>query len=60
MKIEVIKDYALPCMQAETALKEAHLNMLSQDYEEALHQCVEAITQVANMMTAIKYERDKA
>ena len=29
MKIEVIKDYALPCMQAEHALKEAHQCMLS-------------------------------
>ena len=60
MKIEQIKDYALPCMLAENALKEAHQNMLNKDYQEALDQCVTAITNVAGMMAAIKFEMEKA
>ena len=54
MKIEQIKDYAYPCMMAEKALKEAHLYMLSNQKEQALDECVKAITAIADMMAIIK------
>jgi hypothetical protein len=54
MKIEKITDYALPCMHAEHALKEAHSCMLDRHYDDALYECTQAITYVANMMEAIK------
>lgn len=54
MKIEKIKDYVYPCMMAEKALKEVHRYMLSNQKEQALDECVKAITAIANMMEAIK------
>jgi hypothetical protein len=54
MKIEQIKDYAYPCMMAENALKEVHRYMLSNQNDQALNECVKAITAIANMMEAIK------
>ena len=61
MKIEIIKDYALPCMNAEHALKEAHQCMLSNYYDDAIYECTVALTYIASMMEAIKHmkEQDK-
>ena len=59
MKIEQIKDYAYPCMKAEHALKEAHICMLDQEYDDALDQCAMAITNISNMMEAIKEMKNK-
>ena len=59
MKIETVTDYALPCMLAENALKEAHQQMLNNQHDQALDQCVTALTQIANMMAAIKYDQAK-
>jgi len=61
MKIEVIKDYALPCMQAEHALKEVHQCMLSNHYDDAIYECTVALTYIASIMEAIKHmkEQDK-
>ena len=61
MKIEVIKDYALPCMLAENCLKEAHQNMLNKNYFEAIYECTVALTYIAGMIEAIKHmeEQDK-
>ena len=54
MKVDQIIDYASPCMSAEKALKEAHSCMLNRHYDDALYECTQAITYVANMMEAIK------
>jgi hypothetical protein len=61
MKIEVIKDYALPCMNAEHALKEAHQCMLNNHYDDAIYECTVALTYIARMIEAIKHmkEQDK-
>lgn len=59
MKIEKINDYALPCMKAEHALKEAHICMLNQEYDDALDQCAIAITNISDMMQAIKEANKK-
>ena len=55
MKIEVIKDYALPCMKAEASLKEVHRLMLDNEYRHALQECSIALTHIADMMQAIKH-----
>ena len=60
MKIEKVNDYALPCMQAEHALKEAHQCMLSNHYDDALYECTVALTYIASMMDAIKQMKEKA
>jgi hypothetical protein len=59
MKIEQINDYALPCMNAENALKEAHNFMLGRGYDEAIDECTKAVTNITNMMAAIKEMKAK-
>ena len=59
MKIEKINDYALPCINAEHALKEAQLCMLNKHYDDAIYECEQAITYIARMMEAIKEAKNK-
>ena len=59
MKIEKINDYALPCMNAEHALKEAHLCMLNKHYDDAIYECTVALTYIANTIQAIKEIKNK-
>ena len=54
MKIEEIKDYALPCMLAEKALKEAHQFMLAQQPMKAMEVGLMAIKYVHDMLDAIE------
>ena len=60
MKIEKINDYALPCMQAEHALKEVHQCMLNNHYDDAVYECTVALTYIGNMIEAIKQMKAKA
>jgi len=59
MKIEKINDYALPCMNAEHSLKNAHLAVLDKNYDDAIYECTQAITHIAKMMEAIKEAKKK-
>ena len=54
MKIEEIKDYALPCMLAEKCLKDAHQFMLSQQPIKALEIGIIAINHIHDMLDAIE------
>jgi hypothetical protein len=54
MKIEEIKDYALPCMLAEDALKEAHKFMLAKQPIKAMEAGVLAINHIHDMLDAIE------
>lgn len=54
MNIEEIKDYALPCMLAEKALKDAHQFMLSQQPIKAMEAGVIAINHIHDMLDAIE------
>ena len=54
MKIEVIKDYALPCMQAEKCLKDAHQFMLANQPIKAMEAGVIAINHIHDMLDAIE------
>ena len=60
MKIETVKDYALPCMLAENALKEVHQLMLGNKYQDALQECKIVVKHIADMILAIEHARDKA
>jgi hypothetical protein len=54
MNIQHIKDYALPCMLAEKALKEAHQFMLAQKPLKAMEAGVIAINHIHDMLDAIE------
>lgn len=54
MKIQEIKDYALPCMLAEKELKEAHQFMLQNKYRDAMESGVKAIDYIHQMLDAIE------
>lgn len=54
MKIEEIKDYAMPCMLAEKALKEAHQFMLAQQPMKAMETGIMAIKYIHDMLDAIE------
>jgi hypothetical protein len=50
MKIEEIKDYAMPIMIAEKALKDAYQATLSKDYQSALAAGMIALNAIHDMM----------
>jgi hypothetical protein len=54
MNIQEIKDYALPCMLAEKALKDAHQFMLLQQPIKALEIGIIAINHIHDMLDAIE------
>ena len=52
-KATAIVDYAFPAMMAEKALKDAHLFMLAQMYDEAAEQTLTALAETKLMLNAI-------
>ena len=54
VKGKLMVDYAYPCMMAEKALKEAHIHMLSNKYDEAIEEALKAMAEVKLMINAIK------
>ena len=50
MKVQEIKDYAMPIMIAEKALKNAYEATLQQDYQKALTAGMIALNAVHDMM----------
>ena len=59
-KIEQIKDYAYPCMMAEKALKNAYNLMLEGKKDQAIAECITAIHEIEDIITAIQNEKIKA
>jgi hypothetical protein len=57
---EQIIDYALPCMNAERALKDAHNAFLDQDLDKALTCTMEAIVNTRLMYAAFRHAKDNA
>jgi hypothetical protein len=51
-------DYAMPCMNAERALKKLHDAMLDRDYDEALEQAKIALVECRLAYTSILHEKD--
>jgi hypothetical protein len=60
MKIVEIKDYAYPCMMAEKALKNAYSLMLEGKKDQAIAECITAIHEIEDIITAIQNEKIKA
>ena len=58
-KIKQIKDYAYPCMMAEKALKNAYNLMLEGKKDQAIAQCITAIQEIEDIITAIQHEKIK-
>lgn len=50
MKVEEIKDYAMPIMIAEKALKDAYQATLLQDYQKAMAAGMIALNAIHDMM----------
>jgi hypothetical protein len=59
-KATAIVDYAFPAMMAEKALKDAHLFMLANMYDEAAEQTLEAIVQTKLLLNAINDMKGRA
>jgi len=55
----MIIDYALPCMNAEKALKDAHNAFLEQDLDKALTRTMDAIIDVRLMYAALRHAKEK-
>ena len=54
-----IVDYAYPCMMAENALRKAHHAMLEQDYDVAIGETLNAITEARIMIHAINDMKER-
>jgi hypothetical protein len=59
MTVEVIIDYAYPCMMAETALRKVHDHMLHGNFDAALEEALIAAVEVKLMTNAIKDMKGK-
>jgi len=59
MKVDYIKDYAMPCMMAERSVKNVYELMLKNDPDEALKECNKAMTEIRNLIEAIIYSKHK-
>lgn len=59
MNIEVINDYAKPCMDAEQALKDAHNAVLEQDFDLAMAKAYDAIVNSRLVLNALRLMKEK-
>ena len=55
-----IVDYALPCMKAEQALKDAHNAVLEKNLDEAIEQTMEALVHTRLMLVSLKHMKESA
>ena len=56
---EQIIDYALPCMNAEKALKDVHNAFLEQNMDLALTRAMDALIDVRLMYAALRHTKEK-
>lgn len=59
MKIVEIKDYSYPCMMAERAVKNVYNLMLEGKKNEAISECITAIHEIEDIITAIQNAKIK-
>lgn len=59
-KIDVVVDYASPCIKAERALKDLHEAMLKQDYARAIEFALHALAETKLTLNAIKHTAEEA
>lgn len=55
---EQIIDYALPCMKAEQALKDAHNAFLDKKLDKALTHTMDALIDVRLMYAALRHAKE--
>ena len=55
-----IVDYALPCMKAEQALKDAHNAVLEKNLDDAIEQTMEALVHTRLMLVSLKHMKESA
>jgi hypothetical protein len=53
-----IVDYAMPCMMAEKALKQAHDAVLDNDLDAAIEHTLEAIVEARLMLSSLKVMKE--
>jgi hypothetical protein len=53
-----IVDYAMPCMMAEKALKQAHDAVLDNDLDAAIEHTLEAIVEARLMLGSLKVMKE--
>lgn len=58
MTVEVVVDYAYPCMMAEKALKELHQAMLQGDTDAALEHALTAMAEAKLTYNAIRATKE--
>lgn len=58
MTVEVVVDYAYPCMMAEKALKELHQAMLRGDVDAALEHALTAMAEAKLTYNAIRSTKE--
>jgi hypothetical protein len=54
MKVEQVIDYALPCMNAEKALKDVHKHMLDNNFDKATAAALNAAGHIQWMLFTMK------
>ncbi len=59
MKQDGLIDYAMPCMNAERALKDLHNAMLERKYDEAIQFALQALAETKLTLNAIRHEQEK-
>lgn len=59
MTVEVVVDYAYPCMMAEKALKELHQAMLRGDVDAALEHALTAMAEAKLTYNAIRATKEQ-
>jgi hypothetical protein len=59
MNIEVINDYAKPCMDAEKALKDAHDAVLNGKLDLAMTKAMDAVISARLMYGALRHMKEK-
>jgi hypothetical protein len=52
--VEVIIDYAYPCMMAENALRKVHEYMLQNNFDAAIEESMKVLVETKLMLNAIK------
>ena len=52
--VEVIIDYAYPCMMAENALRKVHDHMLQNNFDAAIEESMKVLVETKLMLNAIK------
>lgn len=59
MNIEIIVDYAKPCMEAEKALRDAHNAVLEQNLELAMTRTMDAVICARLMYGSLRDMKEK-